>query len=295
MNVFLEIKRVFHFLVELMYSKTETLFCIMEQERAGKRMQDGEKKYYVQSVERALQILKAMHAKREDVGITELSRELELGKSTIHRLITTLEEYGFVQQIPGSGKYRIGWTLFELGSEVPKRVGLIEAAKPFLQVLCDQTDETTILAVRDGTDTMYIDKAETTQILRMDIQVGTRVPAYCTALGKVFLSGLTNDEIRELYKGKTFKPNTMNTISSLDQLLYHIENVRLSQYAIDDEEFSIGFRCVAAPIRDITGNIIAGIAVGGPSSRLTKVKLGEDYPLVMNAASRVSIALGYKE
>ncbi|ATW27701.1 IclR family transcriptional regulator [Candidatus Formimonas warabiya] len=253
------------------------------------------KSYYVQSVERALQILKAMHAKREDVGITELSKELQVGKSTIHRLITTLEEYGFVQQIPGTGKYRIGWALFELGSEVPKRVGLNEVAKPYLHALCDQTNETAILAVRDGTDTVYVDKAETSQILRMDIQVGTRVPAYCTALGKVLLSGLTNDEIRELYKDKTFKPNTMNTISSLDQLLYHIDNVRLSQYAVDDEEFSLGFRCVAAPIKDISGNIIAGIAVGGPSSRLTKIKLGEDYPLAMDAASRVSTALGYRK
>ncbi|MEL7567099.1 MAG: IclR family transcriptional regulator [Dehalobacterium sp.] len=257
--------------------------------------QDRSKSYYVQSVERALQILKVMHLKREDVGITELSREIQVGKSTIHRLITTLEEYGFVQQIRETGKYRIGWTLFEIGSEVPKRTGLIETAKPYLHSLCDQTNETTILAVRDGTDTIYIDKYETTQILRMDIQVGTRVPAYCTALGKTLLSGLNNNEIRELYKGQTFKSNTMNTVSSLDQLIFHIDNVRLSQYAIDDEEFSLGFRCVAAPIRDISGNIIAGIAVGGPSSRLTKSKLGEDYPLVMNAASRISTALGYKE
>lgn len=256
---------------------------------------DAAKSYYVQSVERALQILRVMHAKRDDVGITELSKELELGKSTIHRLITTLEEYGFVQQIPGSGKYRIGWALFELGSEVPKRMGLIEAAKPYLHELCDQTNETAILAIRDGTDTIYIDKYETSQILRMDIQIGTRVPMYCTALGKVFLSGLTNDEIRELYKEKIFKPNTVNTISNVDQLIYHIENVRLSQYGIDDEEFSLGFRCVAAPVRDIYGNIVAGIAVGGPSSRMTKVKLGDDYPLVMNAASRVSVALGYKK
>jgi|SRR5680860_15397 len=276
----------------------ETKFYNTEQKNRCERKMINQKKsknYHVQSVERALQILKAMHAKREDVGITELGKELSLGKSTIHRLITTLEEYGFVQQTPESGKYRIGWALFELGSEVPRRASLIEVAKPYLKMLCSQANETTILAIRDCTDTIYIDTAEIIQILRMDIQAGTRVPAHCTALGKVLLTGLPNSEIRELYNGKVFKSNTMNSISSLDQLLYQIDNVRMSQYAIDDEEYCLGFRCVAAPVRDITGNIVAGIAVGGPSSRLTKAKLVEDYPYVMEAASRVSSALGYKE
>lgn len=252
-----------------------------------------EHKNYVQSVERALEILKIMQANYKDLGITELSKEVGLSKSTVHRLTTTLEAYGFVQQVASTGKYRLGWGLFEMGNEVPKRLDYALVAKPFLQSLSNETDETAILAILDRTDTIYLDKAETNQIMRMDIQIGSRLPAYCTALGKVLLAGLSDDSIMELYKDEDFKKYTINTTSTLENLLGEIENVRSKKYAIDDEEYSLGFRCIAAPIHDATGNIIAGISLAGPASRLTMARFIDVCPRILDIASQLSAALGY--
>jgi IclR family KDG regulon transcriptional repressor len=252
-----------------------------------------ETKHYVQSVERALEILRIMQVNCKDMGITELSRELNLSKSTVHRLITTLEAYGFVRQIVSSGKYRLGWGLFEIGNEVSKRYDLTLVSKPFLQKLSSEVDETVILAILDRIDTIYLDKAETNQAMRMEIQIGRRLPAYCTALGKVLLAGLSEDKIKEIYRGVDFIKYTGNTISTLENLLVEIESVRSKQYAIDDEEYSLGFRCIAAPIHDAKGNIVAGISLAGPASRLTMERFIDLCPRIQDIALQFSAALGY--
>jgi IclR family KDG regulon transcriptional repressor len=268
----------------------------MDVDKLSKKCSKSQPKnnYEVQSVGRAIQILESIYFNKCEMGITELSRELDLSKSTVHRLISTLGKHGFVQQKPDNGKYRLGWRLFEIAQEVPKRMGLTSLSNSFLKELKQKTGETAILAILDGKETVYIDKVETNHVLKMEIDIGSRLPAYCTALGKVLLCEYSEEALEELYRGDEFKRHTMNTICTLEQLKQELENVRVRQYAIDDEELSLGFRCVGIPIRDVTGQIVAAISAGGPSSRLTKTKIMELIPTIMDVASQFSVALGYR-
>ncbi|XEQ91325.1 HTH-type transcriptional regulator XynR [Sporomusa carbonis] len=218
-----------------------------------------------------------------------------MSKSTVHGLIATLEKCGYMRQDPRSGKYSLGIRLFEMGQAYVSNLDLREIALLYLRELSIHYQETTHLAVLSGEEVVYIDKVDGPRSIGIRSQVGGRNPAYCTGVGKVLLSGLDERQIDSMYAGKTLKKYTENTVGDLAGLIHQIRQVREQGYAYDMEEFELDLRCIAAPVRDSEGAVIAAISLSGPSNRLLDTKMDDIAINLVKTALQISRRLGYKD
>jgi DNA-binding IclR family transcriptional regulator len=248
----------------------------------------------IQSVDRAAQILDRLASRGGCASLANLARDLELSRSTVHGLLATLRRHGLIAQ-DEQGRYVLGLKLFELGSVAVSRLDLRKVAGPMLDRLVDQFHETVHLVLGDDLDVVYIDKRESSQSMTIVSQVGHRLPAYCTGVGKAMLAFKPEPEIDDLLNGVVLLPRTKNTITDKTALKSHLAEVRACGYALDKEEIIEGLCCVAAPIRDHTGQVVAALSVSGPSVRLTTEKITLVIPAVVKAAADISLRLGYRE
>lgn len=247
----------------------------------------------IHSVIRALAILDLLGHTGGELGITEISRELSLHKSTVFRLISTLVIAGYVQQNPKTEKYRLGIHLAQLGMIVLNQIDLRRVARPFLHELMNVCNEAIHLGILDQDEVIYIEKIEMERPLTMGSRIGGKSPAYCTGLGKVLLAHFPEDNLKKLLSKDTLNRFTSNTITDPVSLMEHFVRVRDQGYAIDDEEHELGIRCVAVPIRDHQGYVIAALSVSGPTLRMTREKLDQVVPKIIETGKRISQALGY--
>ena len=248
----------------------------------------------IQSVTRALAILELLATYRHGERLTSISQELGLNKSTTHSLISTLENLGYVQQDQETAKYSLGLKLFELGQVVHANMDLRNIAMPFLQELALKFGETVHLAILSKGEVVYIDKVDAFRSIRIGSQIGGRNPAHCTGVGKVLLAGFTDKELTDIIGNVKLEKFTANTIVSKEELHKHLEKVKLDGFAVDQEEIEEGLSCIAAPIKNHRGKVIAGISVSGPTSRMHAEMLGELKNDVMGKALQISRRLGYK-
>jgi len=211
-------------------------------------------------------------------------------KSTVYRLLTTLEEEGFVYQVDGS-RYALGWRAFELGAAVSPWQAIRQPVLRVLESLVDQTRETAHLAVLDEGEVLYIEKVEAPRSLRMPSAVGRRVPVHCTALGKVLLAGLKDETVRTMIYSSPLRAFTRNTITDPDRLREEIQLVRRQGYAVDREEIEEGLMCVGAPLIDDQGQTCAAISISGPSTRILR-RLERHADAVREACRSLSDELG---
>jgi DNA-binding IclR family transcriptional regulator len=245
------------------------------------------------SVATAIGLLKAFSEDETEFGISGLAKRLGLAKSTVHRLATTLVADGLLEQDPQSGQYRLGVALFRLGALVRRRMDVSNEARPFLFDLRKKTNETVHLAILDGTEIMYVYYLESTQAIRMRSDLGGRKPAYCTAEGQAILAFGPPDVVDRIAKGG-LRARTPQTITDPNKLLKALTLVRQRGYAMDDEESEIGMRCIAAPVRNDSGEVVAAVGVAGPVSRLTKKTLASFAPHVIGTAAAISARLGHR-
>jgi DNA-binding IclR family transcriptional regulator len=211
----------------------------------------------------------------------------------VHRLAVTLVAEGMLEQNPDSGKYRLGMGLFRLGSLVRRRMTLSNEARPLLRDLREKVNETVHLAVLDGSEIMYVYNLESTQAIRSRSDVGVRKPAYCTAEGQAILAFQPADVVsRVIRDGLTARtPQTVTDAAALQKVL---DGVRQRGCAVEDEESELGMRCIAAPIRNDGGEVIAAIGIAGPVSRLSRKALAGFTPHVIETAAAISARLGYR-
>ncbi len=226
-------------------------------------------------------------------GISELSSQLNLGKSSVHRLLSVLIQNGYVGKNLENKRYFATLKLFEIGARVRGRIRLIAIARPYMEKMGKQFHETINLAFLDLDEVVYVDKVESAETLRMDLGIGRRVPAYCTALGKVFLADLPETEIKAYLDRTKLVPRTDRTITSRTKLAKHLESIRKDGYAMDDRELDIGIRCVAAPVHDHSGRVTAAISIAGPSMRLGADKIKRFKNALIEATKQISSELGY--
>ena len=245
------------------------------------------------SVTAAVRVLKAFSEEEPEIGISTLAKRLKLAKSTAHRLATTLLAEGLLEQNLENGRYRLGIELFALGALVRRRLTVSTQALPFLHELREKTDETVHLAILDGTSIIYLFNLESNQAIRVRSYIGVRKPAFCTSEGLVLLAHSAPDVVGRVIK-EGLVARTLNTNTSSAALLKVLEQIRVEGFSMDDEESEAGMRGIAAPVRDLSGQVVAAISVGGPTQRLTKKALRGFTPLLINAAEGISTRLGYR-
>ncbi len=247
----------------------------------------------IRAVERAVGILKAFSASSPELGVTDLARTLGLHKSTVHRLLVTLEREGFVTQDTISGRYRLGLHLFELGSLVVHSAELRQIARPHLEEMHRACGETVHLAILDEGEVVYIDKIESTRRVRMYSQVGRRAPAHCTGLGKALLAALPYGLLDQALQRRGLRRYTARTITSADDLRDHLALVRQRGYAVDSGEHEELIRCAAAPVYDHTGAAVAAVSIATVGAEIESPRFEEYTVLVTHCADAISEALGH--
>jgi len=248
----------------------------------------------IQSVDRAIEILECLASRGGCASLSELADDLGLCRSTVHGQLATLKQRGMVAQ-ETNACYVLGIKLFELGTIAVSRLDLRTCAGPVLERLVDQFQETVHLVIGDGLDVIYIDKRESLRSVRIVSQVGARLPAYCTAVGKAILAFQPEEELERLLSGAELQAWSPNTITDKEILKLHLQGVRHRGYALDNEEIFEGLCCVGAPIQDHTQQVIAALSVAGPSVRLGSDRIDEIIPAVTAAAAEISRQLGYRQ
>jgi DNA-binding IclR family transcriptional regulator len=248
----------------------------------------------VQSVIRATLILDCFLGETSEYGLMELCRKLNLNKSTVHRLLSTLEAAEYIRQKADNGKYCLGVKALLLGLTAVDNLKINEFAYPHLQKLVDYSGETANLAILDEGKMVYICTIDSPKAIRMHTKIGQKVFAHSSAIGKVLLSGLADAEIEKIAERFGLQKRTPNTITDLDKLLAEIGKVRKNGYALDLEEDDEDMVCVAAKVVDKHGRIIAGISISGPKTRVLD-KLDNYRVRVMEEAFLFSTELGYVE
>jgi DNA-binding IclR family transcriptional regulator len=250
--------------------------------------------YIIQAVDHALDLLEQFHGDVDELGVTELSKRLKLHKNNVFRLLATLESRGYIEQNRVTENYRLGLKTLELGQTFIKQMGLLRQSRPILEALVRDCNETTYVAILKDFHIVYLDVVETDLTVRVVPRVGSRLPAYATAAGKIQLAYMTDEELDHYLPGKDLKRFTPNTLANRDELRAHLKLVAEQGYAIDNEELDIGVRCVGAPIRDYTRRIIGAVSISGPSMRFSDERMDKELiPLVQKAGDDISAKLGY--
>lgn len=253
------------------------------------------KAHFSTSLVRGLSILAAFTPEDPALGITELAQRVELHKSTTHRYVTTLEMLGYLQQDPETRKYRLGIRVVDLGLAALNGIELRQLARPELEALAERTGHSVNISVLDGPEVVYIERVRKYRILDLALQVGSRLPAYCTSMGKVLLAHLPPSELEDVLKKTSFEPRGPNTITSVEDLKRELETVRRQGFAVNNEELANGLRSVAAPIRRYDGQTIAALNLSVHASMVTLDELtGALASQVIEACRRISEWLGYR-
>lgn len=244
------------------------------------------------SVTTAIHLLKTFSVSDHELGISELAKRLGVAKSTVHRLASALLNEGMLQQNAENGRYRLGFGLFSLGSLVRSRFDVANASKAVLNALRDKTQENVRLAVLEGNTAVYLHDFESPQTLRLKSRTGQMAPAYCVAEGLCLISGLREPELTK-FMSYNRAQLTAKTMVDETELRDRIGRIKRQGYAIEDEENEEGTRCLAAPIYQNNGEIVASLGVAGPRLRMKKSQFAKLAPLVIEAADQVSVSMGY--
>lgn len=247
----------------------------------------------VQSVQRTLDVLEALAARGGEAAFAQIKDDLGLPPSTVHRILATLASRGYVRQDPYTGRYRIGSRAFQVGCCFLEPGNLRDLARPVMRALVARAGESVNLAVRDGDAAMYVETAESSQTVRTFARIGAQVPLHCTGVGKALLLGASPEEIRRIARQCGLKAYTPHTLTRLEDLLAEVVRGREAGYVLDREEYELGVRCAAAPVRDHTGQVVAALSASGPAYRLTDATLATLARWVRAAAEELSRALGY--
>lgn len=259
---------------------------------------NGERAAFSQSLERGLAILSAFGRGGSSLGIAQLGRELDLSRSTTHRYVATLAMLGYLEQDAATKKYRLGPRVIDLGLAAINSMEVREVSAPHLQQLSDETGYTVNMAVLDGLDIVYVDRCRNSRAgqreIDLNLHVGSRLPAYCTSMGKVLLAFLPTHDRNTLLDGASLTRRGPNTITAKRKLLKELERVRQTRLAVNNEELAYGLRSIAVPVWSQTGDVVAAINIAVHRSLVSMDELLEDLaPALVATASEISARIGF--
>jgi IclR family pca regulon transcriptional regulator len=253
---------------------------------------------YSQSLERGLAILGSFTAKRPVMGIADIADELGMSRSTTHRYVITLVALGYLEQ-GASRKYRLGLRVTDLGMSALNSTGLREHAHPYLEELRQRSSYTSSLAVLDGAEVLYVDRVRSFRRgqgrTELDLHAGSRLPAYCTALGKLLLANLPEAERREALASIKLAKRGPNTITGKKALSEELDQIADAGFAVNDEEMGADLYAIAVPVRDAGAEVVAAVGLSAHSSMISLEEMVDALsPHLVSAADRISARLGYR-
>ena len=249
-----------------------------------------------QTVQRALDILQIFIDHKGEPSIADITKASGLSAGTVYRILSVLRKNGYIINGGSRGKYLIGTKFLEFGNIIKNTLKIEDIARPFMQKLQKQINESVHISRIHGYEMSYLEIIHSSQVLRIVPVIGVGAPLHCTAAGKVFLAHLERSDLRKLLrKGKGLQSFTNNTITDVDELKTQLDRVREDGVAVDREECVPGVTDIAAPIMDSDGKLAACIGAFVPSPRATEEKIASLIPMVKSCALEISRALGYGE
>jgi DNA-binding IclR family transcriptional regulator len=249
-------------------------------------------RYIVTALRRGLAILSLFRRERRVIGVPDIASELGLSRATAFRMAYTLERDGYLQRLPNSNAFRLGSKVLVLGFDYLQGTEVVAGGREAVYALRDRTGFSAHMCVRDGVEIVYVLNASSHHRLRGDIPVGTRYPCHAVASGRALLFGMSEDELRTLYRGVTLQAFSEQTPTTVEELFAIIESEREQGYAMNTSGFVSGIVSVSAPVRDREGSIVAAINVSDSETVLKDLAAVRDE--VLQAANQVSTQLGWR-
>ncbi|WP_284393674.1 IclR family transcriptional regulator [Devosia yakushimensis] len=246
----------------------------------------------VQSVDRAMTIMEALGREGGGKRLTDLARVTQLSLTTVHRLLTTLEQRHFVQFSTKDNLWHIGRGAFAVGNAFTRDRNFVAAALPFLKTLRDKTHETANLGIVEDHEIVLVNQIQSREINRSISTIGGRTPLFASGMGKAVLSSYPEDEVRTLIRRSGMRRVTAKTITTPTDLEYQLGCIKLDGFSIDDEEYRVGVRCVAAAVYDGRDEVVCAISVSGTPARIPNDRVGTIGRMVLEAAQGLSRAMG---
>jgi IclR family KDG regulon transcriptional repressor len=238
--------------------------------------------YNINSLMKSMNILEQLIQKGE-MSLLELAEQSGMGKSTIHRILGTFKTMGYVDQNKENNKYFPTLKIFELGTKAADRIPLKKIIKPHLEDIFEKCHETVNFAIVDNYEVVFVDKIVTAEPLRIELEVGRRVPAYCSALGKSILAFSNNVDISKL----EFRKMTEKTVDNPEKFMEQMALIRKTGYAVENEEFIDGLTCLAVPIKNRSNKAVAAVSIAVPNVRLNEEKKEEYIKLLQETVNRI--------
>jgi DNA-binding IclR family transcriptional regulator len=251
---------------------------------------DASNKTSAGSVDRAFAILELLNASKRGWNISEMSRKLQIPKSTTHVLVSTLDRLGYIRQHTSSRRYFLSTKLFTLGRRALNLNPLPDAAMPHLRWLVQETGFTAHVGVLEKSQVVFVQKVDGPGIIKFDTYIGKTSALHCTGLGKSLIAFQPTDSIESLLSTYSYNRFTRKTISSREMFMLELDRVRRQGYSMDDEEEELGIRCVAAPILSV-GNVSAAVSVTGTVTQMPIEEVNKVVALTKHAAARISACL----
>lgn len=253
---------------------------------------DSERSGQIQSVARAISVLNALAADEDGMTLTQIAHTVTLPPSTVHRLLTTLQQERYVRFDTERGAWQIGVQCFAVGNAFLRTRDLVAITRPYMRRLMEESGETVNLAVRDHDEMVYLAQVECREMMRAFAKPGARVPIAGSAVGKTLLARLRTDDVSKLLTRIGSEHKTRRTIDALPRMEQELARVREVEYAIDNEEHSVGLRCVASAVFGHHSEPLAAISISGPTARITDERIDKLGKIVCSVAREATAALG---
>ncbi|WP_142247866.1 IclR family transcriptional regulator [Alkalihalobacterium alkalinitrilicum] len=246
--------------------------------------------YRNKSLEKTFEIIEALSV--SPTTPSNLAKDLGINRSTLHRFLQNLEELQYVEKLPDH-RIRLSHRFIRIGHQAQSHFHFITVAKPIMKTFADRIGECVFIASFNGRKVTYLEKAESSQTVRIVIEAGGQSPPYAVASGKLFLSELSEKDLNQFLKRTELKPYTTNTITEKNDLRRELRRIKQNGYSLDDEEYEIGLKGFACPIRDVSGSTVAAFCVAGVALRFDEKKVNETIELLKYYSNEISMQLGY--
>ncbi|WP_169054138.1 IclR family transcriptional regulator [Nitratireductor sp. XY-223] len=259
--------------------------------KTGKASEDGSD--VVVALDRGLAILDRL-ARGGGATLSEVSRDTKIPVSTTFRLLSTMRKRGFVEFSESAQGWFVGTQAFSVGNAYLSRINVVEVAHPFMRELMERSGETVNLAIENNGEVVFICQVEANNPVRVHFKSGSRAPMHASGIGKVLLAHMPDEFVKNLIARRGLEAMTEHTITSPEQLFAELRRIRDNGWALDDEERFVSMRCIAAPIFDPIGNVVAGVSISGLATRLTPRELDRYRDLVLEASRKIVKAIDDK-